>query len=132
MRNKALSLLGIAHRAGQIECFEDANLAAVRKRQAKLLFLASDAGVAAAKKYQDKCKTYGIPLKQIFTKEELGKAIGKSPRTAVCVLDNGFAKRFTQLLANSDHIFKEANNNGGVGDVKIKGVPIGKRVRGAK
>lgn len=99
MKNKVLSLLGMAHRAGQIEFAEDANLAAIKKNRAKLLLLASDAGSAVAKKYFDKCKTYGIPIQQIFTKEELGRAIGKSPRTAICVLDDGFAMRFTQLLA---------------------------------
>lgn len=103
MKNSVLPLLGMAQRAGKLVLFEDANLSAIRARKAKLLFLASNAGTAVAKKYHDKCKTYGVPIRQVFTKEELGAAIGKSPRTAVSVLDEGFANRFLQLLSNIDH-----------------------------
>ncbi|MCR3923515.1 MAG: ribosomal L7Ae/L30e/S12e/Gadd45 family protein [Firmicutes bacterium] len=98
MPSKALSLLGMARRAGKIAWIEDANLAAIRSGQAKLLLLAGDAGDAVAKKYRNKSKSYGVPIFVIANKNELGRALGTSPRAAITVLDDGFAKRLHELL----------------------------------
>ena len=98
MPNKALSLLGLARRAGKLTWFEKANLAAIRSGQAKLLLLAGDAGEAAKKRYRDKSKTYRVPLLVFADKAQLGAALGTSPRAAVTVTDEGFAARLKTLL----------------------------------
>ena len=98
MSHKALSLLGIARRAGKLSWHEDANLAAIRSGRAVLLILADDAGLSSAKKYLDKCLYYSVPLVRGVSREDLGRAIGTAPRTAVAVLDDGFAKEIKKLF----------------------------------
>lgn len=98
MPNKALSLLGLARRAGKVTWFEEANLTAIRSGQAKLLLLAADAGEAAKKRYCNKCKFYRIPIFVFVDKVQLGAALGTSPRAAVTVTDEGFAERLKTLL----------------------------------
>lgn len=98
MLAKAFSLLGMARRAGKVSWHEDANLSAIREGKVRLLILALDAGAATAKRYTDKCAYYNVPLTRPATREELGKALGTSPRTAVAVLDDGFALKISELL----------------------------------
>jgi ribosomal protein L7Ae-like RNA K-turn-binding protein len=95
---KALTLLGLAKKAGKLSWQEQANLNAIRSGKAKLLLLAGDSGQATAKKYLDKCLFYKITVIRYATCGELGLAIGSSPRAAVAVLDEGFARRFRELL----------------------------------
>ncbi len=98
MNSSILSLLGIARRAGKLSWHEDANLSSIRTGKARMLVLAEDAGESTAKKYRDKCLFYNVPLIVIATKNELGQALGTSPRAAVAVNDDGFAGRLEQLL----------------------------------
>ena len=98
MPHKALSLLGIARRAGKLSLHEGSNLAAIRSGRAKLLLLAKDAGASTAKKYLDKCATYQVPVYREADRMELGVALGTAGRSAVAVLDEGFAKKLLELL----------------------------------
>lgn len=90
--HKTLSLLGLARRAGKLSWSAESNMAAIRQGRACLLVLARDAGRATAKKYEDKCRTFGVPLLRYATAMELGRAVGLSPRPALAVLDEGFAR----------------------------------------
>jgi ribosomal protein L7Ae-like RNA K-turn-binding protein len=98
MQPKALSLLGIARKAGQLSWNEGGNLAAIRAGQAKLLILADDAGQTTAKKYSDKCAYYNVPLVRGVSRNALGEALGSAPRSAVAVLDKGFALKIADLI----------------------------------
>ncbi|MDW7650595.1 MAG: ribosomal L7Ae/L30e/S12e/Gadd45 family protein [Bacillota bacterium] len=99
MQHKALSLLGLARRAGKLSLHEDANLAAIRSGRASLLILADDAGASTAKKYMDKCAYYRVPLVRNVSRRQLGQALGTADRTALAVLDEGFARRLQELLS---------------------------------
>ncbi|MBS4008255.1 MAG: ribosomal L7Ae/L30e/S12e/Gadd45 family protein [Clostridium sp.] len=98
MMSKRLSLLGLAKKAGKLSYHEEANLLAIRAGRAKLLVLAEDAGESTAKKYLDKCDYYQVPVARGVSRENLGAALGSSPRTAVVVLDEGFAKKLAELI----------------------------------
>lgn len=105
MSNAVLALLGLARRAGRLTWQKEASLAAIRSGRARLVIVAGDAGRSAAKMYQDKCLTYGIPLVRFATRDELGRALGTSPRTAATVLDPGLADKISGLLGQSaEHI----------------------------
>jgi ribosomal protein L7Ae-like RNA K-turn-binding protein len=97
MEPKGLSLLGLARRAGKVTWQEAANLAAIRSERAKLLILADDAGHTTAKKYTDKCAYYHVPLVRGVSRIVLGEALGTAPRSAVAVLDDGFAQKIANL-----------------------------------
>lgn len=96
---KALNLLGIAMKAGKLVTGEDLTLKEIRKEQAKVVIVATDASEQTKKKISDKCRYYTIPLVVHFTKAELSHAIGKE-RTICTTLDNGFGKKIRELLIN--------------------------------
>lgn len=96
---KALNLLGIAMKAGKLVTGEDLTLKEIRKEQAKVVIIATDASEQTKKKISDKCRYYHIPIVVHFTKSELSHAIGKE-RTICTTLDNGFGKKFRELLLN--------------------------------
>lgn len=94
---KVLGLLGLARRARQLVSGEAIVLKNIQTKQAKFVFLAQDAGPATKKKFTDKCRSYGVPCSQAFTKSQLSQATGQS-RTVIGVVQPGFARKFEELL----------------------------------
>lgn len=92
VRNKILSLAGLAARAGRIASGEFSVEKAVKTGRGHLVIVAEDASANTKKKFSDMCSYYQVPVIFMQTKEELGKAIGKEFRASVAVLDAGFAK----------------------------------------
>ena len=76
--NKFFSLLGLCKRAGKLVAGEVAAEQAVRKKQAYLLILAQDASKNTKKKFTNSAVYYELPLAEVGTKEELGRAIGRN------------------------------------------------------
>ena len=70
---------------------------AVQSGQARLVFLANDAGSNVTKKTTDKCNYYNIEVSTVFNALELSMAIGK-PRKTVAVVDAGFSKKMRTLM----------------------------------
>jgi len=97
-QNKALSLLGLATRAGKVVSGEFATETAVKAGKACLVIVASDASDNTRKLFTDKCSFYEVPCFVYGTKEELGHAIGKEMRASVGVTDEGFAKQIALKL----------------------------------
>ena len=73
--HKVLQLLGLAFRAKKVISGEDFCVEAIRKGEAKYLFLASDAGVNTTKKITDKANFYKVVVDNRFTSSELSSAI---------------------------------------------------------
>ena len=73
---KFLSLLGLCKRAGKLAAGEVAAEQAVRGKQAYFLILSEDASKNTKKKFRNSAAYYELPLAEIGTKEELGRAIG--------------------------------------------------------
>ncbi|EKK20219.1 ribosomal protein L7Ae family protein [Fructilactobacillus florum 8D] len=95
--DKVVNLLGIARRAGKIISGEEIVLAGIKNGSVAFLFLASDAGLATAKKIQNKCQYYQIPSCTALSKAALSTAIGQQ-RTIVAVTDQGFARKINELI----------------------------------
>ncbi|AET70029.1 ribosomal protein HS6-type (S12/L30/L7a) [Desulfosporosinus orientis DSM 765] len=98
MNTRIQSLIGIARRAGRIASGDAQIEAMVKKRKGFLLIIAEDAH-GAQKKYSQWASDISLPVLIAGTKLELGRSIGLSPRSAVLILDQGFAKAI--LLARS-------------------------------
>ncbi|GKS09982.1 YlxQ family RNA-binding protein [Paenibacillus chitinolyticus] len=93
MTNKNyFSNLGLAMRAGKLVTGEESVLKAIRSGEAKLVILAEDAADNTSKKFQDKCRSYDVPLLVLGNREELGSSIGKEARVTIAVVDDGFAR----------------------------------------
>jgi len=92
------SLIGIARRASKIATGDAQVEAMLKKRKGFLLIIAEDAP-GAQKKYNLWANDLKLPVLVTGTKLEIGHSIGLSPRSAVLILDQGFAKAI--LLARS-------------------------------
>lgn len=95
--NKFLSLLGLCKRAGRLAAGETAAEQAIRKKQAQLLIVSVDASENTKKKCRNSAVYYALPLLEIGTKAELGRAIGAEQRSMIAVTDAGFAKKLQEL-----------------------------------
>ena len=91
-RDRVLSMLGMAARAGKIESGEFSTEKAVKSGRGRLVIVAEDASGNTKKMFTNMCKYSEVPLVVFGTKEELGHWIGKAYRASICILDEGFAK----------------------------------------
>ncbi|HET7629098.1 MAG TPA: YlxQ family RNA-binding protein [Bacillales bacterium] len=92
------SLLGLAFRAGKVVSGEEAVLAAVRNKKARLVLVAGDASARSLKQWRNKCEHYEVPARVVADRYELGRAMGKAHRVVIAVNDEGFAGKLTALL----------------------------------
>lgn len=92
MKNKILSLLGLATRSRNVVSGEFMTDKAVHEGKAKLVIVATDASDNTKKEFSDMCKYYKVPYYEFATKDELGHSMGKEMRASVAVIDDGFAK----------------------------------------
>ena len=109
MPNKALSLLGMARRAGKLTIGFDATVLSVRDRKAALAVLAADLSAKTEKNWR--FEVQGEPVKIVrltADKDQLGRAIGAAkPVGILTVCDNGFADTlctYTDELGEDDSL----------------------------
>ncbi len=95
---KILSLLGLCRRVGKLISGQEKVESGIRDGKALLVVIASDASGNTKKRFQDKSSFYEVPCYSIFTKEEIGQAIGYEERAVLAVTDEGFADKIMQLF----------------------------------
>lgn len=95
-KQKALNLLGLCQRAGQLITGESMVLDAIKNRKAKVVIIASDSSDRSMKTFRNKSQTNMIQIITDYTSGEISQAIGKE-RKSCAIMDNGFAKSFIQL-----------------------------------
>ena len=101
--NSVLSLIGLALRAGRLEAGEDPAGDACRARRCRLLLTASDAGESALRRAarfarEGECLILALP----FTREELGRALGRGSCAMAAVTDLGLARAIAERLEAQD------------------------------
>ena len=97
-KEKVLSFLGLATRAGKIVSGDDSTLLDLKKGKVNLILIAEDASNNTKKLFKDKSTFSNIPYLFFSTKEEIGFAIGKSPRAVVGIKDENFSKKIIELI----------------------------------
>ena len=101
--DNALSMIGLALRAGRLEAGEDPAGDACRERRCRLLLTAGDASENALRKAEHfaelgQCLTLALP----YTKAELGAALGRGTCALAAVTDLGLALAITEKLAQAE------------------------------
>lgn len=87
MKDKFLSSLGLARRAGKLAVGAEAVLSAIRRREAALVFCASDISEKSLKKLRTSTEYYKIPLRQVdHTMAELSDAVGVTHSVGACAV----------------------------------------------
>ncbi len=97
-RDKVLSMLGLAAKAGKIASGEFSTEKAVKSGSAFLVIVSEEASKNTKKMFQNMCSFYQVPIYLYASKEALGNAIGKEFRASLAVLDEGFAKSLKEKL----------------------------------
>ena len=90
-KNKILSYLGLATRAGRAVSGEFCVERSVRRHRAKLVLVAEDASEASQKNFRNICTYYKVPLYISGSREELGAACGKEAMVSAAIEDDGLA-----------------------------------------
>ena len=98
MRNKALSLIGLASRARKVSSGEFSVEKAIKSYNAFLVIIAEDASDNTKKKFSDMCSYYETPIIFYSSKDELGHCIGKEYRASLAILDENFAAGITEKI----------------------------------
>ena len=91
-QNKALSMIGLATKAGKVASGEFCTEKEVKSGRACLVIVADGASDNTQKKFQNMCDFYQVPIYFYKDKETLGHTMGKEFRASLVVLDEGFAK----------------------------------------
>jgi len=97
MKNKALSYIGLATKAGKTASGEFSTEKAIKEGKAFLVVVAEDASDNTKKNFRNACAWYHVPICILGTKEELGASTGKIMRASLAVLDEGLAKAILKL-----------------------------------
>lgn len=101
--NNILSLLGLALRGGRLVMGEEPVEAVARARDARVLLLASDAADNTRRRVEHfaeagQCLWLRVP----FTKEELGRQLGRTSVAVAAITDVGLASAVVNKLAQLD------------------------------
>ena len=103
MTDAVLSLLGLAHKAGQVAIGEEPTGAACRAKDAKVLFLAADAADNTRRRARSFAETGNCPLLALpAEKDDLGRALGRTSCAMCAVTDIGFASALAGKLAAAE------------------------------
>ena len=102
-RDNILSLLGLALRGGRLVMGEEPVEGVARARDARVLLLASDAADNTHRRIEHfadegQCMWLRVP----FTKEELGRALGRTSVAVAAITDIGLAAAVARRLAELD------------------------------
>lgn len=92
MRDKVLSLVGLATKAGRLASGEFMTERSVKSGAAALVIVASDASENTKNMFRNMCEFYKVPIYFYADKDTLGHAMGKEFRASLAILDEGFAK----------------------------------------
>lgn len=104
MNNKALSMLGIATKAGKTVTGEFATEKAVKEGTASLVIVAGDASDNTKKKFKNMCDYYQVTIKVFADKVALGNACGKEFRASLAVTDVGLANAVVKQIDSYDNL----------------------------
>ena len=103
-RDKVLSLIGLAMKAGKCVSGEFMTEREVKSGKACLVMTAADASNNTKKKFRDMCKFYEVPICFYGDKDTLGHAMGKEFRASLAILDEGFARGILKELKKRESI----------------------------
>jgi len=97
-KDKVLSYLGLATRAGRTVSGEFSVERSVKQHRAKLVIVSEEASENSRKNFRNICTYYKVPLYFFGSSEELGRACGKEFRMSAAIEDEGLAKAAIRQL----------------------------------
>lgn len=103
LKEKTLSMLGLARRAGKLSMGHDMAMQSLKRKKAKLLILCSDVSPRLVGEFE-KAKSTAIPLYQVdVTIDEIHFALGYRAGV-ITVDDDNFSKQIIKLIRQEEHV----------------------------
>ena len=102
VKNKVLSLIGLATRSRNVVSGEFATEKAVKSGKAYLVIVSEDASDNTQKKFRNMCEFYKVPYYLFGTMEKNGHSMGKQDRSSLAVTNEGFADSIQKHLNDLD------------------------------
>lgn len=99
---KIHSLLGFAQRAGKIISGEQGVELALRRGKVRCLIISKDSTENTQCRYIKMAENYNVAWYLYGTKSELGRALGKSQRAVVAVIEAGFANAIKTVMKTTE------------------------------
>ena len=96
---RILDLLGLAARAGGVITGIDSVRRAARGDEVFRVILAEDAAPGQQGKLTPLLEARQVPFHTLFTRDQLGAAVGRGSASAVGITDGSFARRAGELIA---------------------------------
>jgi ribosomal protein L7Ae-like RNA K-turn-binding protein len=96
---RVLDLLGLAARAGGVITGIDSVRRAAREDHVFRVILAEDAAPGQQGKLTPLLEARRVPFHTLFTRDQLGGAVGRGDVSAVGITDGNFARRTGELVA---------------------------------
>jgi len=100
VNSKVSSLLGLAQKAGKV--ISGDNTCRAKFKSLKLVILSEDCSDKTKKFFQYKCIKEQKPILTIGKRNDLGMALGKSPRTVLGITDSNFARQIIKLITGEE------------------------------
>ena len=98
-RRRVLDLLGLSARAGGVITGTGSGRQAVRDERIHRVFLAEDAAPGQRQKLEPLLQARQVPSHIMFSRVELGSAVGRSPVSALGVTDPKLARRIGEMVS---------------------------------
>lgn len=89
-KNKIISILGLAMRAGKISLGAPATYEALKKNKVSLVVVSTNCEGDTMRQINNKCTFYGVEIVKVLSEEELSSSIGKKNVKVIGILDEGF------------------------------------------
>jgi ribosomal protein L7Ae-like RNA K-turn-binding protein len=106
MRDSFLQFLGIAKKSGKlIEGYNNCE-ETIKSKKVKLIIISIDSSENTKNKFKNYCESKNVFLIQAYSKEELGKCIGRTEINILCVVDSKISENLINIWKNkSNKIF---------------------------
>ncbi len=101
LKNKLTALLGFAQKSNNVVAGNEIVSKAIDKGDVKLVFIGADVSPKSVKNLKNKCMRLNVPYYEILTIFAQSQAIGKSNRTVIGILDDGFATNIINLISDA-------------------------------
>jgi len=98
MTDKILTLLGFASKSGKIIFGTSACSVSIKHKKVKLVILAGDISENSEEKIVRICNRSNVPYIKIFDRDVISKAVGKSNKTVLGIVDNNFSKKILEYV----------------------------------
>ena len=97
--NRVYGMLGISAKAGKVVSGADIVIESMKKKKVNLVIVAKDASDKTKKEMTFKCNIYNVEIVFFGDIDTNSKAIGKSNKAIIGILDKGLADSIRKLIS---------------------------------